>query len=160
MTLEPLLSASPAIHIHVVAVVTSALLGAYVLLRRKGTRLHRMLGKIWLLLMAVGAFSSFFIHELNVFHGFSPIHLLSVFVLYSCVQAIVAARRHDIARHRRVVLGLYFGGIGGAGAFTLLPHRIMNAVVFTGHETMPLLLLVAMALFLAWAAWGARSIPV
>lgn len=150
MTLEPLLSASPAIKIHVVAVLSSALLGAYLLLRAKGTPVHRLLGKIWLALMVVTAISSFFIHELNVFHGFSPIHLLSIFVLVACAQAILAARRHDIDRHRRAVTGLYFGGIGIAGGFTLLPHRIMNEVIFTGRETLPLLLLVATAALIGW----------
>jgi hypothetical protein len=45
------------------------------------------------------------------------------------------------AGYRPAVTGRYFGGIGIAGAFTLLPPRIMNAVVFTGHEILPLLLL-------------------
>src|ERR1700710_1836576 len=115
MTLEPLLDASLPIKIHVAAVVPAAILGAYLQMRRKGTPVHRLLGKIWLALMVITAISSFFIHELNIFYGFSPIHLLSIYVLYASWQAFAAARGHDIERHRKTVRGLYFGGISVAG---------------------------------------------
>lgn len=154
MTLEPLLDASLAIKIHVMAVVPAAVLGAYLLLRRKGTPVHRLLGKIWLALMVITALSSFFIHELNMFYGFSPIHLLSIYVLYASWQAYSAARRHDIERHRKTVTGLYFGGIGIAGLFTLIPGRIMNKVVFSGGEILPIVILCVIVGFVVWLAWS------
>lgn len=138
MTLEPLLNASAAIQIHVATVIPAALLGAYLLLRPKGTPRHRLLGKVWMGLMVVTAAASFFIHELNMFFGFSPIHLLSVATLFGVWQAIAAARRHDVATHRRIVRSIYFGGIVIAGGFTLVPGRIMNAVVFSGHDMVAL----------------------
>ncbi|MGV1756042.1 DUF2306 domain-containing protein [Rhizobium sp. A22-96] len=150
MTLEPLLHATIAIQIHVAAVVPAALLGAYLLLRPKGTPRHRLLGKIWLCLMVITALSSFFIHQINLFHGFSPIHLLSIFVLFGCWGAIVNARRHNIAAHKRIVRGLYFGGIVGAGTFAFLPSRIMNKVAFGGDELAPFVVTAAIALFLLW----------
>ncbi|NTJ67334.1 DUF2306 domain-containing protein [Agrobacterium rhizogenes] len=150
MTFEPLLDAPIAIQIHVAAVVPAALLGAYLLLRPKGTPRHRLLGKIWLVLMVVTALSSFFIHQINMFYGFSPIHLLSIFVLFGCWGAIANARKHDIEAHRRIVRSLYFGGIVGAGAFTFLPGRIMNKVAFDGDETAPLLVAIGIAIALLW----------
>ncbi|NLR96679.1 DUF2306 domain-containing protein [Rhizobium sp. P38BS-XIX] len=150
MTLEPLLDAPIATQIHVAAVVPAALLGAYLLLMPKGTPLHRLLGKIWLILMVVTALSSFFIHQINLFYGFSPIHLLSVFVLFGCWGAIANARKHDIAAHKRIVRSLYFGGIVGAGVFTLLPGRIMNKVVFHGDEIAPILVVAGIASWLLW----------
>lgn len=132
MNLEPLLAAPFAIKLHVASVMPAALIGAYVLLARKGTPLHRALGRIWVALMVVTALSSFFIHSIDLLWGFSPIHLLSVLVLAGCARAVQAARRGDIAQHRRIMAGVYFGGIVGAGAFTLLPGRIMHAVVLTG----------------------------
>jgi len=69
--------------------------------------------------------------------GFSPIHLISLYVLVGSFLAYRSARRRRIAAHRRQVLGLYFGGIIGAGAFTLLPGRIMNKLVFSYPETWP-----------------------
>jgi len=150
MTLEPLLHATIAIQIHVAAVVPAALLGAYLLLRPKGTPRHRLLGKIWLCLMVITALSSFFIHQINMFYGFSPIHLLSIFVLSGCWGAIANARNHNIAAHKRTVRSLYFGGIVGAGIFTFLPGRIMNKVAFGGDEIAPLIVVAAIALFLLW----------
>jgi uncharacterized membrane protein len=138
MTLEPLLDAQPAIQIHVATVVPAALLGAYLLSRPKGTPRHRLLGKIWMGLMVITALSTFFIHELNMFYGFSPIHLLSIATLFGAWQAIAAARRHDVVRRRHIVRSIYFGGIVIAGLFTFLPGRIMNSVVFSGHDMVAL----------------------
>lgn len=134
MTLQPLLDAPLAIQIHVAAVLPAALLGAYLLLRPKGAPLHRLLGKIWMALMVVTAVSSFFIHQINLLYGFSPIHLLSIATLFGSWNAIAAARRGDIRLHKRIVASLYFGGIVLAGLFTLVPGRIMHAVAFTGAE--------------------------
>lgn len=143
MSLQPLLDASPAVQIHVAAVLPAAVLGAYILLNRKGSRLHRLLGRIWMVLMAITSLSSFFIHEINLFHGFSPIHLLSVFVLVGIWRSISAARAHNIRAHRGTVIGMYIGGIVVAGLFTLVPGRIMNAVVFAGGPSWILLLTLA-----------------
>ena len=134
MTLEPLLDAPLAVQIHVAAVTPAALLGAHLLLRPKGTPLHRLLGRIWMALMVVTAVSSFFIHQINLFYGFSPIHLLSIATLFGSWNAIAAARRGDIRQHKRIVTGLYFGGIVVAGLFTFVHGRIMHAVAFTGAE--------------------------
>lgn len=132
MNLQPLLDAPLAVQIHVAAVLPAAVLGAYILVNRKGTPAHRLLGKIWMLLMVVTSLSSFFIHEIDLFHGFSPIHLLSISVLVGAWRAVTAARAKNIRAHKAAVIGMYFGGIVIAGLFTLIPGRIMNAVVFSG----------------------------
>lgn len=137
MNLSPLLDAPLAIQIHVAAVVPAAILGAYMFRSRKGTPLHRLLGKVWLGLMVVAALSSFFIHTINLFLGFSPIHLLSVYVLYSSWRAIRAARQRRIREHRLNVIGMYVGGIVIAGGFTLLPGRLMHEVFFAWPSTWP-----------------------
>lgn len=69
--------------------------------------------------------------------GISPIHLISIYVLFGSWAAIRDARAHRITAHKQQVLGLYLGGIVGAGAFTLLPGRIMNAVVFAYPQGVP-----------------------
>ena len=132
MNLQPLLDAPLAVQIHVAAVLPAAVLGAYILVNRKGTPAHRLLGKIWMVLMVITSLSSFFIHEIDLFHGFSPIHLLSISVLVGAWRAVTAARAKNIRAHKAAVIGMYFGGIVIAGLFTLIPGRIMNAVVFSG----------------------------
>jgi uncharacterized membrane protein len=44
--------------------------------------------------------------------------------------AVLAARRHAVQRHQRAMMGLFFGALVIAGAFTLMPGRIMHTVVF------------------------------
>lgn len=137
MTLEPLLNATPAVQFHVLTVVPAALIGGAMLLANKGTYIHRMGGRVWIALMMLTALSTFFIHEINMFHGFSPIHLLSLVVLVASVGVIRSARQRNFAKHKRIVKMLYFGGIGIAGLFTLLPGRIMHDVVFSSATAQP-----------------------
>jgi len=96
----------------------------------KGTTLHRSTGYLWVTMMSGVALSSFFIHELRMIGPFSAIHLLSVYTLYSVVIAIRAARAGDIRKHKRSMIQLYVLALILTGAFTLLPYRIMNAVIF------------------------------
>ena len=122
---------------HLVTVLVALVLTPWMLLRPRGTKTHRLLGKIWLGLMIIAALSSFFIHTIDLLLGFSPIHLLSAYVLYGSWAAIRAARAHRIREHRLNVIGMYIGGIVVAGGFTLLPGRLMHAVVFAWPTEWP-----------------------
>jgi uncharacterized membrane protein len=132
MSLAPLLDASPAIQLHVAAASTAFILGVVQLSAPKGTLPHRSIGWIWVLLMVLVAASSFWIHSLRLWGPWSPIHLISIFTLGALPLAVWAAHRHLVARHRRAMLGLFFGALMVAGIFTLVPGRIMHAVVFGG----------------------------
>src|SRR4051794_13504635 len=130
MTLAPLLAAPVAIQLHAFAALTAFALGAVQLGAPKGTIPHRLFGWLWAGLMLGVVVSSFFIHEIRLWGAWSPIHLLSVFTLAMLPLAVFAARRHDVRRHRRAMLGLFAGALVVAGIFTFLPGRIMHAVVF------------------------------
>lgn len=134
MTLEPVFNASLPIQLHIVTVAPAAVIGAWLLASRKGTPLHRLFGRIWIALMVASAVSSLFIHTIRMVGPFSPIHLLSVYVMIGAWQAVAAARSGRIREHRRATVGMYLGGIVGAGLFTLLPGRLMNEVVFAGQS--------------------------
>lgn len=127
---NPLMAAAQPIPLHAVAALVAAGLGAFQILRPKGTRHHRLLGYVWVALMATVAFTGLFIHALRMFGLFSPIHLLSLFTLYSLWRAIAQARRGDIAGHRRTMLLLFWLALALTGAFTFWPGRIMYKVVF------------------------------
>lgn len=129
MNLAPLLSASLPIQVHAFAAVLAFLLGAYQLFRRKGGGRHRLLGYVWVAAMAIVAASSFWIHEIDQWAGFSLIHLLSIQVLATLPLAVLAARRGNIARHRRYMISMFAGALVIAGAFTLLPGRLLHQVV-------------------------------
>lgn len=151
MTLAPLVSAPVAVLLHVMTVLPAAVLGAALLAGRKGTAWHRRLGRVWLGLMAATALISLLIREGNGPFGLSLIHLLSLLTLVSCWQALSAARRGDIRRHRLNVQILYGAAIVGAGLFTLVPGRRMHAVLFS--EPVSPQGLVGLAAFLALFAW-------
>lgn len=130
MTIEPILAASPAIQIHVWTALGALLLGAIQFRIRRGTRLHRSLGWSWVVLMAAVAVSSLFIHQIRLVGMWSPIHLLTLSTLGTLVYGIYAARRRNPRGHGAALASIYLFGLIGAGAFTLLPGRIMHLVVF------------------------------
>jgi len=132
MTLAPLLAASPAIQIHAFAAMAAFVLGIVQLARPKGGSLHRALGYAWAAAMILVAASSFWISEINQWNGLSLIHLLSIQVLVTLPIALMAARRGNIRRHRFSMVGMFVGALVVAGLFTLLPGRVMHAVMFGG----------------------------
>ncbi|PJI42026.1 DUF2306 domain-containing protein [Ferrovibrio sp.] len=131
MNYMPLLNASPAIHIHLAATILALALGAFMLIRRKGTTSHRLFGWIWVALMLVAAISSFWITGLRG-DGFSPIHILSVVVLVSVPAAIFAIRNRRVNTHRRVMQIVFFSGLVLPGLLTLLPGRLLGRLMTDG----------------------------
>ncbi len=129
MTLAPLLSASPVIQVHAYAALAALALGTVQLAAPKGTLPHRTVGWTWYTLMIVVSISAFFIHEIRLWGPFSPIHLLAILTLVMVPIGVARARR-DADKHRHAMVSLFFGALVIAGAFTLLPGRIMHAVVF------------------------------
>lgn len=127
---NPLMAAAQPIPVHAIAALAAAGLGAFQIWRPKGTRHHRLIGYVWVALMASVAFTGLFIHVLRMFGLFSPIHLLSLFTMYSLWRAVSQARRGDIAGHRRTMLLLFWLALALTGAFTFWPGRIMHQVVF------------------------------
>ena len=132
MSLAPLLNASPAIQIHAFAAMAAFALGVVQLTAPKGTLPHRTIGWAWVVLMMMVCITSFWIHELRVWGPWSPIHLLSIFTLGALPFAVIHARRHNVIRHRKAMIGIFTGALVIAGIFTFWPGRIMYAVVL-GH---------------------------
>ncbi len=132
MSLQPLLDASPVIQIHAFAAIAAFALGIVQFAAPKGTLPHRTVGWIWVALLAIIAVSSFWIHAIRLWGPFSPIHLISIFVLIMLPLAVLAARRHDVRNHTRRMIGIFIGGLVIAGLFTFVPGRVMNHVLFGG----------------------------
>jgi uncharacterized membrane protein len=95
----------------------------------KGTLPHRTIGWIWVALMVMVSGSAFFIHQIRLWGQFSPIHLLAIFTLTALPLAVWHAHNHAVRKHRNAMVSLFIGALGIAGVFTLLPGRIMHAVV-------------------------------
>jgi uncharacterized membrane protein len=112
--------------IHLATVLPALPLGAYLLVRRKGDPLHRMLGRLWAALMVVTAISTFWLRTNG---SLSFIHIFSVITLISIPVAIVRIRRRDVEGHRRSMVGVYIGLVV-AGAFAFLPGRLLSSWLF------------------------------
>ena len=120
-------------YLHLATVLPAAVLGVPLLAGKKGDTRHRLLGKIYLSLMAITAFVTFFMSaEVGpaLFGHFGGIHILSAIVLGQVWGAYVAARNHNIRLHKRLMLMVYFGGIVIAGSFAFLPGRMLYKVFF------------------------------
>ncbi len=154
MSLTPLFDAPVAVQVHAAAALAALLLGALVLFRRKGTPLHRAMGRVWVVLMLVAATSSLFINEIRLIGPFSPIHIFSVVTFIGLAQGLSAIRRGNVRAHRAAMQSLYFFSLIIAGAFTLLPGRRMHDVLFgAGAGWPPSLIVIALALSVSLAAW-------
>jgi uncharacterized membrane protein len=132
ISLAPLLDAAPAIPLHALAAMAAFVLGVVQFAAPKGTLPHRTIGAIWVALMVTVAVSSFWIHQLRLVGPWSPIHLLSIFTLLMLPLAVWKAHTHQVAAHRRAMIFLFSGALVVAGLFTLVPGRIMHAVLFGG----------------------------
>jgi uncharacterized membrane protein len=123
----------PLIWLHLGLIAAALALTPVMLLRRKGSRSHRVLGYVWTVAMTLTAFISLLFKtgapagSHGVFSGdVSPIHILSLVVLVMVPRLVVAARRHDVVAHRRGVRALVIGAILIAGFFTFPFDRLLG----------------------------------
>jgi uncharacterized membrane protein len=124
--------------VHLVTILVATFLTPVMLLRPKGTRPHRRLGYVWAGAMVLTAVTSLFfkvrgdnVSSMGVFSGdFSPIHILSVFVLVMVPVAVLRARRHDRAGHEGAIRGLVIGALLVAGFFTFPFGRLLGSWLF------------------------------
>lgn len=116
-----------ALAIHVGTVIPALFLGAPILLMKKGTPLHKVLGRIWAMLMMTTAISSFWLTGLT--GGIGPIHIFSIATLFSIPWAIYNVRKGNLIAHQRAMTGPYIG-LFIAGLFSFLPGRMMGHLAF------------------------------
>ena len=128
--MEPLYNEAQPIPFHAMAAMLAIVIGAIQFSMKKGGIKHKALGYIWVSLMLFVSISSFFIHEIKLWGNYSPIHLLSIWTIFSVGLAIYFVRVGNIKRHRQVMIALYGFALILTGLFTLLPGRAMNQVVF------------------------------
>jgi len=132
MTLDPLRQAETIVQIHALMAFAAIGLTIAIFAVKRGTKLHKGLGRVWASAMALVALSSFWIFDLKMWGNYSAIHLLSIYTLVQLFLAVQAARAGNIARHKSIMKQLSFAALGVAGAFTLLPGRIMHQVFLGG----------------------------
>ena len=114
------------INLHVAFAVTGLIAGSLVMVTRKGSVFHRRMGRTFVYAAALTAAGSLLIHEIQLWGIWSPIHLLSLWVLYSLWSGIMAVRRGRVAQHASTMRLVFTSGFVVAGGFTLLPDRVLG----------------------------------
>ena len=115
---------------HLALVIAALTLTPIMMISRKATDRHRVLGYVWAALLIGIAIEGCFIP----LHGrsFSPIWLISIFVLVQTPRLVMKARRHDMVAHRNAVRAMVIGAFLVAGFFTLPFGRMMGMWLFHG----------------------------
>ena len=131
MSLEPLITAPVPIQLHAYAALAALVLGGVQLLRPKGGTGHRITGYVWVALMLLIALSSLFIHEIRLFGPFSPLHILSLFILVNVSLAVFRARRGDLAERGRHRLRVRCARRSGAAPSGCYCHEYLHITLFT-----------------------------
>jgi len=115
-----------------VAAILAIVLFLIITFVRRGSKIHKLTGRIWIVIIAITAISSFWISEINHLWGFSAIHLLSIFTLVNCYVGVAAIRRGNLHAHRSGMRGIAIGGLLVAGLLSFMPGRVMYNVFIVG----------------------------
>lgn len=119
--------------LHLYTVVPCFIIGTMLLLMKKGTSIHKRLGKVYMILMLFTATVTLFLPARvgpTVLNHFGWIHLFSFLTLYTVPTAYLAIKNGNIKVHKRKMILLYFGALVIAGGFTLSPGRYLNELIF------------------------------
>ena len=119
----------PVIKVHLATALAAIALGAVLMSVRKGRTFHRVAGWVWVSLVMLTAGATLFIRELN--HGsWSYLHLFTGWVLLIAPLAVIWAKRHNVVRHRRTMMGLFYGGFAINLFIALIPGRTLWMTFF------------------------------
>lgn len=119
--------------VHLATILPAFLIGTVVLIMKKGTAIHKLLGRVYMILMLfTGVLTLFMPAKVGTqfFGHFGWIHLLCILTIYTVPGAYFAAKRGDIGSHKRKMILLYVGAMLIAGGFTFVPGRYLYEVFF------------------------------
>ena len=124
------------IYAHATLALLAVPLGLYVLLTKKVTMQHRILGRIWVTFLIIVSLTAIFIQAINP-GQYSLIHLLIPWTIGSLIYSIwnikkfknTKIERYKFA-HMYSMIGVYVGALLIAGAFTLMPGRFFHEILF------------------------------
>lgn len=153
VTLAPLFEAPLYIQLHAGSALIALGLGPVALYRKRRDRIHKVAGYVWVLAMATVALSSFWITGFGVVGPFSPLHLLSVLVLWSLYEAMRHVFAGNIAAHQQVMRNLYWRGVMIAGLFNFLPGRITNRVFMDANREAGYVIIAVGMAIIAFGIW-------
>ena len=119
--------------IHLSTIAPAFIIATYMMLTKKGTGIHKILGRTYMLLMLFTAAVTMFMSAKvgpTLLDHFGFIHLLSFLVYYTVPAAYFAIKSGNVKKHKSLMINLYVGGLLVAGSFTLLPDRFLGNLIF------------------------------
>jgi uncharacterized membrane protein len=114
---------SPVACLHMFAALAALVIGTVELARPKGTGSHKAIGWTWVAPMAAVAVSLLWI---PVFLQFGWIHHFTLLTAIVLPLGSWCIRDRNVRVHAGTVRGLYIGGLGIAGVFTLSPGQLLG----------------------------------
>ncbi|REJ05719.1 DUF2306 domain-containing protein [Microbacterium bovistercoris] len=109
------------IAVHAIAASFVILIGPVQFLRRRKDARHRLLGRVFGIMMYFVCLSGMFIYSLD--GGFTLFHFLAIFTFTTTTIGIIAIRHRNVHLHRGMMIGSWAGTVT-AGAFAaLIPGR-------------------------------------
>ncbi len=153
-SVEIFLSLSRPVQIHIMCALIAVAIVPFVLWRQRKDTLHKIAGYTWVCAMIITAISSFWINEIRMVGAFGPIHILSVFTIFSVFSAVRSAIKRDFIAHSKSMRQIAKYALGIAGTFAFLPGRLMNRHVFGENGTLGFVLLagvIGAGFAISWA---------
>jgi len=120
-------------YLHLATVVPCFVIGTILLLIKKGTKIHKFWGRIYMVLMMFTAIVTLFMPAHvgpRLFNHLGYLHAFSFLTIYTVPTAYLAIKRGDVKAHKTKMILLYFGAIIIAGGFTFVPGRYLHQLFF------------------------------
>lgn len=110
--------------IHLITIVPVLVVGPILLFRQKGDSFHTKLGRIWAYVMIGSCLTTFWIRHNG---GFSWLHGLALFTIFSVIKAIVSIKNGNISAHKRAMVGSYIGAFVAFIFASTYPDRLISS---------------------------------
>ena len=120
-------------YIHLLTVIPCFIIGTMLMVIKKGTKFHKKLGRVYMILMMTTAVITLFMPAqvgAKFLNHFGWIHSFSFLTIYTVPTAYLAIKNRNIKSHKRKMILLYFGAILIAGGFTFFPERYLYELFF------------------------------
>ena len=118
-------------YLHLTTILPAFVLGTISFVLKKGTNTHKIIGRLYMLLMLFTAIVTLLMPAHvgpQLLNHFGWIHLFSLLTIYTVPTAYFAIKKGNINKHK--MIGLYIGAILIAGVFTFMPGRYMHSLLF------------------------------
>lgn len=140
---------APIAALHTTLGVTALATGAFVLVRLKGDRLHRIVGRVYATAMAALCVLSFGLRDTTpLFAGYGPFHIAAVVSFVTVVAGVVVAWRRQpgwLEGHYMWMAWSYIGLVMATGGHVMRP-----VFLWLRDAGVPAGLAVALAIGMVW----------